>query len=103
MLTIAPAASCGPLSSDFSSSSSSAVLQPLDFAADFAGEGFVPFGQLQHAGQIGARADDFVQRLENASQRLQFADRLASPLLIVQKSGAAMRFSISAACFSLPS
>ena len=62
------------------------LLQTLDLAADFGSERLVPFGELQHAGEVVHHADDLFQRLKNRPQRLELDDRLARLFLIVPKA-----------------
>ena len=61
--------------------------ESLDLAAHFRGKRVVAFGELEHAGQIGARFDDVLQRASERLERLELADDLAGPLLVIPEIG----------------
>ena len=95
MVRIAPAASCGPLSSAFSLSSSMTASSRSTSARDLGGEGIVFARHFDHRLQVVAGRLRLVERFEHTEQRLRSATVSWAVSWSSQKPGAAISSSMA--------
>ena len=94
---MAPAASCGPLSSALSLSVFDDVFQPRDFARHLGGERLVLVGHLDHGGEVVAGLDRVIERRDDRSSATCAPRRVAwARSWLSQKPGAAISASMAA-------